>query len=224
LLVIGAPLFASAHSDNNAAERQHIFNLLTDWVVRSSLPLVMFLLVFGGDVLELYGPDFAHKGTVALRILVGAQFFSLISGPVGNVAMMSGLEWQAVRLWVIVTILLAVALAVLTPIMGLIGVALASGLAAVFGNMSLMALVRKKLDVRWWDHRYSDWLPQCGATLAATSIALFLPTPLNATRLITCLAVMYGATLGATFVQGWHEDDKLLLRHVQQAVRARLRP
>src|SRR5262249_13298963 len=101
LLVIGAPLFSSAHGADNRAERQQIYHLMTDWVVRLSLPLVLFLCLFGRDVLALFGPEFADAGTVPLWILVGAQFFSLLCGPVGNLATMSGLEWQSIRLWAI---------------------------------------------------------------------------------------------------------------------------
>ena len=33
------------------------------------------------------------------------------------------------------------------------------------------------------------------------------------------LIAMYAAAVGATFLRGWHEDDKQLFRHVRQAVR-----
>ncbi len=224
LLMIGAPLFSAAHGRDDRAERQHIYHLMTDWVVRSALPLVLFFLLFGRDVLALYGPAFAEAGTVPLWILVGAQFFSLLCGPVGNLATMSGLEWQALRLWGMNTVLLGAALAVLIPLFGLTGVALAYALSVVFSNATLMILVWRKLGVQWWDRRYLEWLPQCAAAFAVASFALFLPTPLNAAELATFLVAMYAAAIGMTFLRGWHDDDKQLLRHVRQAVRGRLQP
>ncbi len=224
LLVIGAPLFSAAHGSDNRAERQHIYHLMTDWVVRSALPLALFLWLFGRDVLALYGPEFAAAGTLPLRILVGAQFFSLLCGPVGNLAMMSGLEWQVLRLNAINTVLLGAALAVLIPFFGLTGVALAYALAVVFMNVALIILVQQKLGVRWWDRRYLEWLLQCVAAFAVASIALYLLTPLNVAELAACLIAMYAAAVGATFLRGWHEDDKQLLGHVRQAVWGRLQP
>ena len=49
------------------------------------LPLVLFLLFFGRPVLALYGPEFADRGVLALKILVAAQFLGLLCGPNGNV-------------------------------------------------------------------------------------------------------------------------------------------
>lgn len=222
LLVIGAPMFSAAHGSDNRTERQHIYHLMTDWVVRSALPLVLFLWLFGRDVLALYGPDFAAVGTLPLRILIGAQFFNLLCGPVGNLAMMSGLEWELLRLDTINTILLVAASAALIPAFGLTGVAVAYALAVVFMNVALMILVRQKLGVRWWDRRYLEWLLQCVAVFAVASIARYLLTSLNAAELAACLIAMYAAAVGASFLRGVHEDDKQLLRHVRQAVWGRL--
>jgi O-antigen/teichoic acid export membrane protein len=224
LLVVGAPLFSAAHGSDDRTERQHIYHLMTDWVVRSALPLALFLLLFGRDVLALYGPEFAAAGILPLRILVGAQFFNLLCGPVGSLAMMSGLEWESLRLNAINTVLLGAGSAALIPFFGLTGVALAYALAVVFMNVALMILVRQKLGVRWWDRRYLEWLLQCAAAFAVASIARYLLTSLNAAELAACLIAMYTAAVGASFLRGVHEDDKQLLRHVRQAVWGRLQP
>src|SRR6516162_4826370 len=55
LLVTTAPLFSAAHGANDKRERQYAYHLTTDWAVRSSLPLMLFLWLFGGDVLALFG-------------------------------------------------------------------------------------------------------------------------------------------------------------------------
>ena len=223
LLIIGAPLFAAAHGRDDRAERQNIYHLMTDWTVRAALPLVLFLWFFGRDALALFGRDFADAGTLMLWILVGAQLFSLVCGPVGNIAMMSGLEWGALRLHLINTIFLVVAFAALTPIFGLIGIAIAYALATVSMNLVLLILVQRKLSVRWYDQRYFEWLPQCLGVSLTACIALILPRPLNAMELAAFLGAMYMAALGVTLFRGLHEDDKLLVKHVQLSVWPRLR-
>ena len=224
LLVTAAPLFSAAHGGDNRRERQHIYHLVTDWVVRSSLPLVLFLWLFGRDVLALFGIEFADAGTVPLWILVGAQFFGVICGPVGNLAMMSGLEWPSIRLSLINTVLGVGALAVLIPFFGLIGVAIAYALVIVLQNVTILILVQRKLYLQWWDWRYLEWLPQCGAVLAVASLALFLTRPFSAAELATCLIAMYAGAVAVAFLRGWHEDDKQLLRHIRQAVRSATLP
>ena len=92
LLTVGTPMFSAAHSGDNAAERQHLYRLMTGWSVAASMPLILFLLFFGHEVLALYGSEFADWGAPPLRILLGVQVLSLLCGPVGNVALMSGLE------------------------------------------------------------------------------------------------------------------------------------
>jgi O-antigen/teichoic acid export membrane protein len=224
LLVTTAPLFSAAHGANDRRERQYAYHLTTDWAVRSSLPLVLFLWLFGRDVLALFGSAFADTGTVPLWILVGAQFFSVTSGPVGNLAMMSGLEWPSLRLSVINTILGVGALAVLTPFFGLTGVAVAYALIIVLQNVTFLILVQRKLHLQWWDRRYLEWLPQFGAALAVASIALSLTRPLSAAELAICLVAMYVGAVAVTFVRGWHENDKQLFRHIRQAVRSATLP
>src|SRR6516164_5513199 len=224
LLVTAAPLFSAAHGANDIRERQYAYHLTTDWAVRSSLPLVLFLWLFGRDVLALFGSVFADAGTVPLWIVVGAQFFSVASGPVGNLAMMSGLEWPSIRLSVINTVLGVGALAVLIPYFGLTGVAIAYVLAIVLQNVTLLILVRRELHLQWWNRRYLEWLPQCGAALAVASVALFLPRPLSAAEQAICLIAMYLGAVAVTFLRGWHENDKQLLRHIRQAIRSATLP
>ena len=224
LLVTTAPLFSAAHGANDKRERQYAYHLTTDWAVRSSLPLTLFLWLFGRDVLTLFGSVFADAGTVPLWIVVGAQFFGIASGPVGNLAMMSGLEWPSIRLSVINTVLGIGALAVLTPFFGLTGVAIAYALVIVLQNVTLLILVRRELHLRWLDRRYLEWLPQCGVALAVASIALFLTGPLSAAELAICLIAMYLGAVAVTFLRGWHENDKQLFRHIRQAVRSATLP
>ena len=224
LLVTTAPLFSAAHGANDKRERQYAYHLTTDWAVRSSLPLTLFLWLFGRDVLTLFGSVFADAGTVPLWIVVGAQFFGIASGPVGNLAMMSGLEWPSIRLSVINTVLGVGALAVLIPFCGLTGVAIAYALVIVLQNVTLLILVRRELHLQWLDRRYLEWLPQCGAALAVASVALFLTRPLSAAELAICLIAMYLGAVAVTFLRGWHENDKQLFRHIRQAVRSATLP
>ena len=220
LLVVGAPLFSRAHSVDDHVERQRIYHLMTDWVVRSSLPLVLFLLIFGGDVLALYGPEFAAQGTVPLWILIVAQFFNLLCGPTGNLAWMSGLEWQAVRISAMNSLGLIMAMAALTPLFGLIGVAVACATAIIVQNITILLLVRRKLHVQWWERRYLEWLPQAAGSIMIAIAILVMRMPVNAVELAVSLPAMYAAAIGTIFLRGWHEDDKELFLHVERTIRS----
>ena len=217
-LVVGAPLLSSAHSRHNSTERQHIYCLMTDWSVRCSLPLVLFLLFFGHSVLALYGPEFANKGTAPLEILVAAQFLGLLCGPNGNAAMMSGLERQAVFMTGATTTLVSVLLVVLIPQFGLIGAALGIAFGTLFMNVGTTMLLWWKLNLHWWDKRYRAWLPPAAANLLLVLLVSFLPLKLGAVALFILLAAMYGSALVASIGFGMHDDDRDLLRYIWKRI------
>jgi O-antigen/teichoic acid export membrane protein len=215
LIMVGAPMFAAAHSRNNAAERQHIYTLMTDWVVRASLPVLVFLVVFSQPVLRLFGPDFAAGGEVALLILVGAQFVNLVYGPVGNLAMMSGLERYGLRLNTITTCVGLTLEVLLVAFFGLVGAALASAVAWVLLNAFLLRAIRSHLGIRWYDPRFRRWiLPTIGMSVVGLAIRES-GIDMHAVRLVAILALMYAVFLIVSVAQGLHRDDKDLLRHLQ---------
>src|SRR5262249_43946571 len=141
LLTAGAPMLSAAHGGQNLAERDHLFYLMTSWSVAASLPLILFLLLFAPDVLALYGGRFAGQGTLPLQALVAAQFVSLLCGPVGSVAMMSGLERHCLVISVVCTALSTALLVALVPWWGLLGAALTIVVAVIVLNLALVALV-----------------------------------------------------------------------------------
>jgi O-antigen/teichoic acid export membrane protein len=219
-LMAGAPLLSSAHTSGNAQERQRIYCLMTYWSVECSLPLILFLLFFGRPVLELYGPQFAEVGTAPLKVLVGAQFFSLLCGPVFNTAIMSGLERHAVFMTGVTAAFGSVLLAVLIPQFGLIGAAFAIAFGTVLLNLSITVLLRCKLDQRWWDKRYGLWLPPAAANLMLGFIISYSPLKLDAFTLFVVLVAMYGSAIGAVLSVGLHPDDRMLLRHIWRRIEA----
>ena len=215
LIMVGAPMIAAAHSRKSATERQHIYTLMTDWVVRASMPLMIFLFLFGDAVLALFGPDFVSGGRAALYILVAAQFVNLVCGPVGNVLMMSGMERPAVRVSTATTLFDTVMVVTLTPFLGLIGAALASAASWVFSNAVSLMLARRQLDIRWWDSRLRGWiLPTIVISVLGLAIR-GLPTAFGAVQLFAILTIMYGVFALVNLKQGLHRDDKDLLRYVR---------
>jgi O-antigen/teichoic acid export membrane protein len=218
LIMVGAPMFAAAHSRNDGTERQHIYTLMTDWVVRASLPVLAFLAVFGQSVLRIFGPDFAAGGEVALVILVGAQFVNLAYGPVGNLAMMSGLERYGLRINTITTCI-GLALEVLfVPFFGLVGAALASAAAWVLLNAFLLRAIQSHLGIHWYDPRFRGWILPTTAMLLVGLAIRASGIDLGAFALVAILAIMYMAFLVTSITQGLHKDDKDLLRHLRLGV------
>jgi O-antigen/teichoic acid export membrane protein len=214
LLMVGAPMFAAAHAKDDVAGRQHLYGLMTDWVVRASLPLMLFLFIFAEAVLRLYGKAFVAEGIWALRILLAAQAINLVCGPTGNIALMSGLERQSFIINLVSTALSTGLLVALVPVLGVLGAAIAAGSVNVFTNIAVMIMVRRKLKLVWGNRRYWRWLGPAAAAAALGGAVLISPLPLGPVTLVATLLGMYLAALVANFAQGLNPDDRDLLHHL----------
>ena len=218
LIMVGAPMFAAAHGRNSAAERQHIYTLMTDWVVRASLPLMVFLLIFDVPMLRLFGDDFASGGATALLILIAAQIINLASGPIGNLIMMSGLEKSGLRIDAVLTVFGTALQILLIPFFGLIGAAVASAVTLVFSNACLLIVARRHLGIHWWDRRLLCWFfPSISMSIVGIAIRES-GISMGPVSLIATLLAMYMVFFGVNFLQGLHKDDKDLLRHLRLQV------
>jgi O-antigen/teichoic acid export membrane protein len=214
LLIVGAPMFAAAHVRDDPSEREHIYLLMTDWVMKAAMPLILFLLLFAKPVLLLFGPQFAASGAGVLWIFVLGQTINLACGPIGNIAVMSGLEGEAMRWGALNTALRAGLLVILTPALGLLGVAIAAAITTIVLNVALMLLVRRRLGMRWWHRRFAGWfLPSFAAAIPGIGV-IYLGLATNAVHLAAILALMYAAFGTVLALQGVNADEKELLRHL----------
>ena len=219
LLMAGVPLLSAAHSRFDRKERQRIFCLMTDWSVRCALPLVVFLLFFAHPILALYGAEFADRGTVPLQILVGASLFGLLCGPVGNVALMSGLERHEIGVSMATTTLMLLLLLVLVPYFAIVGAAVAIAAGIVSLKVAMMLIDRWKLDLHWRDRRFLAWLPQGGANIVLAVLASHVLAAPGAVELFAMLVAMYAVALVANLAWGLHQDDRELLRYLWNRIR-----
>lgn len=218
LLMVGAPLLSAAHARGDDAERAHIFHLMTDWSVRLSMPLVVFLLIFAHPVLSLYGSTFADRGGLALQIVVGAQFFSLLCGPVGSAALMSGLERASFYVLILDSALVVVLYCLLIPQLAVVGAAITIAAGIVFANVATVWLVKRRIGLHWWDRRYFAWLPQAAGTLLLAYAGMHLPISFGVPGLIVMLAAMYTVSAVINLLTGLHEDDRDFLRVIVSRV------
>lgn len=215
LLMVGGPMFSAAHSRDDGQWRQHIYVLMTDWVVRASFPLLLFLAVFAKPVLGLYGAKFAEIGVWPMRVLLLAQFITVATGPIGNLALMSGLERKTLAVDGFVTLLTAALVFLLIPKFGLLGAAVTALCSSVVVNAWVMVLVRRHLGVRWWDPRFRRWLMPGLATTAVAALVASVPWLPGPMRLGFALVLMYSAFAAASLMEGLNEDDRELFRYLR---------
>lgn len=215
-LAVAAPMFSLAHARGDARERQHIYHLITDWVVRLSAPLFIFFLFFAEPLLGLYGQEFASEGKYALWILLAGQAINLGSGPLGAMLNMSGSEGFMLRLAVYEVAISMLSFVVLVPGFGLTGAAVAITISIVFQNLVALWAARSKLGIRWADRRYLGWIvPFAASFLVAVGALMLGPQKPGAGLLVLYLVLLYGVFHGVSLARGLHEDDRELLSHLR---------
>ncbi len=84
-----APTISDLYSQGRFQDLQHIFKVVTRWVLTISLSAFMVLMLLAGDILALFGPDFI-PGVSPLRILSLAQFLNAAVGAVALMLSMAG--------------------------------------------------------------------------------------------------------------------------------------
>jgi O-antigen/teichoic acid export membrane protein len=215
-IVVAGPMFAAAHAVSDTEARQRLYHLTTDWLVRLSLPLLVFLVVFGGPLLDVFGETFAEEGRVALWILLAGQGVSLACGQVGSVLNMSGQEREMLRIAFVSTVLMLAGLPPLTYGMGIEGAALAVSVSVVFSNLAALYTARARIGLRWWDSRYGRWgLPGLLTVGVALGIQHWFPAP-GVLGLSGIVALLYASFHGAYLGQGLSGDDRELLDSLRE--------
>lgn len=215
-LAILAPMFSAAYAKDDFAGIQKLYCITTDWLMRLSLPLLIFLAVFAGPVLGMYGATFRENGVYPLYILLVAQLINLGCGPIGNVLNMSGLERPMFRITIVQTIVFVACLSILAPFYGIVGAAVAILISVSFNNFAAMYVASKKLSLKWWEARYNQWLVPIGASLVFCAVIVNLFDNIGKIELLLYLICNYAVFHLLHLAFGINEDDKEVLREFKK--------
>ncbi|HSV77742.1 MAG TPA: oligosaccharide flippase family protein [Ramlibacter sp.] len=199
LVTVIGPMFVAAKARGDMEEVKRLYHIATDWMCRLGFPLLMFLLVFADDVLALYGTGFAQAGRWPLVVLVIGQLFNLLTGPHGAMLNLLGHEKDMFKLYLVSSGSFLLALVVLAPLFGLLGVALASLLPIVFLNLIELHFMNRWLGIGWWSGRYRRLAGPMIAVCAVATLFKWTSGSLGAVALAGALAGLYLAFI-ATYL------------------------
>lgn len=208
IIVVIAPMFVAAKARDDMDEVKHLYHISTEWVCRLGFPLLVFLLVFGDDLLGLYGSAFADMGHWPLLILIAGQFFNLLTGPLGIMLNMLGHEKKMFQLNMISSGIGYMCLMTLVPVFGLSGVALGSALSMLYLNLAALHVMQKRLGITWWSARYKRLLVPLAATLLLSLFADAMNIVQGAWMLAIALASTYGFFFLIYLFSGLSQEDR----------------
>lgn len=143
---IAAPRFASVGDNFNIDELRLLAQKSSRIMVTIACPILIILMIFPKEVLGLFGDEYRSADSI-LRILAVGNFINVITGSVGNLLIMTGYEKDMKNIVLLSGPLAVLASLVLTPVYGLIGAAIATGLALSCQNILAFYMVKKRLGI-----------------------------------------------------------------------------
>jgi O-antigen/teichoic acid export membrane protein len=209
-LVVMSPLLSAAFSRGDRAEISRLYHLVLDWIVRLSLPLAVFLIVFSREVLGLFGSEF-EAGWLLLILLVCGQLFNLICGPIGAVLNMCGEEARQLKISVQSVAVGTIGFFAALPFIGLHAVAVPILTSIFYNNLMCLRVAGKQLGIRWWNNKFARWvLPLVVAFTFLVAVKLWCSDGWVTLSggLVGCYVLFHGIYL---LVYGLNEDDRIVV-------------
>lgn len=148
---LGQPIVASGMRIGEERKLSGAIQTLTTIALVPSATLLMFLLLFGGFILEvLFGPDYVG-GAVLLVLVAGARSLDIFGGSAAqSVLLIRGNGRAVLSINVATLIVFAGLLPVLTPVYGLIGVGVALVTYYAVRSVALMAAAKILTRIATW--------------------------------------------------------------------------
>jgi len=107
-----------------------------------SIPFFVVLLVFGAQILPLFGAEF-ESGIIVLLLLIVGQLINALSGPVLYILNMTGKEFVARNIVLVAALINVVLNLILIPSYGIIGAAVAATVAMLVWNICSLVYIYK---------------------------------------------------------------------------------
>jgi O-antigen/teichoic acid export membrane protein len=143
---VSGPSVAAAYERDDYAELRRLAYLSARLCFAAAVAVIAVLVIFGHQILLLFGDEFAGAYPAMLILLLGGAV-NAFTGTVGHFLAMTGR--QITLLWIMLgTAFLSITLALLLiPSMGSVGAAWASVSGLVLSNIAMVIAVRRELGI-----------------------------------------------------------------------------
>lgn len=131
---IVAPKFAILYHERKIAELKKVVIFSNRLLAIVSFPMLVIIIIFGKQILNLFGDGFEDGYSALIFIAIG-QFFASVSGTVIFLLQMTGSE-KVIRTNIIIATFSSIFLGlVLVPLYGLLGAAIATSFGLILVNL-----------------------------------------------------------------------------------------
>jgi len=148
--MIFLPISAELFHKNNFPELNKAFKNVTRWLLTFTLPIFFIFTSYSSELLQLFGKDYSLGGIVLILISF-AELINVSTGPVGILLKMSGHQTVDLTISVLVLVINSVLNLIMIPIYGMVGAALATGIAIIVTHGLRLSMVWKHLKIFPYD-------------------------------------------------------------------------
>lgn len=209
-----APIIADLDNRGRKSEIALLFKTSTRWIVTLVLPMVLICVLFGGNLVGLFGMDFL-EGRRILIILSFAYLIAAGTGSVGVILNMTGrqdIEMVNTFFMLVLNIVLNVWL---IGAYGVVGAAIATGFSIGLTNIAKLVEVRILLGFQPYDRKY---IKPIFVTVGIFALGLFCINRITSGGSLwffgACAVVF--VYIGALFLFGIEKEDKVILEAVKK--------
>jgi O-antigen/teichoic acid export membrane protein len=151
--IMFSPLISQLHNQNKTKELKILFTCITRWVFSISLPVYILIAWYSSSIGALFGEEYI-AAQVCIIILCLGQLMNALTGPSGNILLMSG--YAFINLWTNLLGLIMILLlnVLLIPEYGIVGSAIAGAIAIFVVNIVRVYLAWKKLGLHPYELAY----------------------------------------------------------------------
>ena len=212
---IYGPIMAETFAKRLQIEMEHIFKLVTRWILTFALPFTILILIYPKKVMLIFGGDFIIAYPILITLVIAA-FIQAIFGIGGTTLTMTG--FPKINL---INTLIACGLniglnIILIPKMGAVGAAVATLI-----TLGFIALIRGFQNWKLLELVPFSWKlikPICAGIIAASSgyyLKIFI-MPFHTILTLVCAGfIIFVVFFTILWIFGFDEDDKGLFAGIE---------
>lgn len=211
---IFAPMIADLHSKNELGRLQELYKFTARWVYTFSLPLFLMIVLFSGDILKIYGSEYAAGETV-LMLIAFTYFINSATGGVGMLLVMTGNQMIAMYNSVFVVIFNILANYLLIPEYGMWGAAIASSISIIGYNILMLLEVYVILKLYPYNMKFVKPLLVGGLTFSVIfllSRAYPMPGFFNLLVYIPVFLILF---FWLIYKNSIYEEDRVIINNIK---------
>ncbi len=218
LNTIFSPMISDLYNKSEIGRLEELFGVVARWNVKLCMPLLIIMVLFAGDILSIFGPEFV-EGRTCLIILALGQLVHTACGPVGFVLTMAGRTVLVLVNTVGILLFRVILNLFLIPRMALAGAALSSSISIVLLNIVMIIEMWRLVGMQPFEWGFlKPVICGIGAMLITCLLISLAGTYGNMVVGVIVVLVSYGALL---LIFGLNREDRMILDKVRKRLRGK---